>query len=229
MEGRSDAIRYGVDEARIPSQRFVVSGLTRARAVIQLLLGSFALLLPQTGFSEPPKELPTISIVHNVPNEASIPSPGSKLRVAAFLSGAKQFERPMRLLAIRDEKLLDIWLPSGRLDSDERPLYEFDLHAPEQRLKYRFVWYSADGKPVTSPEFALERSCKFPSQQVSPDEAIFKTDAISEGAETERLFHVSEGLNREIIAYQEATKLLGELRGKIDALQRARGTTENGG
>ena len=127
MEGRSDAIRYGVDEARIPSQRFVVSGLTRARAVIQLLLGSFALLLPQTGFSEPPKELPTISIVHNVPNEASIPSPGSKLRVAAFLSGAKQFERPMRLLAIRDEKLLDIWLPSGRLDSDERPLYEFDL------------------------------------------------------------------------------------------------------
>jgi hypothetical protein len=64
---------------------------------------------------------------------------------------------------------------------------------------------------------------------VSPDEAVFKTDAISEGAETERLFHVSEGLNREIIASQEATKLLGELRGKIDALQRARGSTENGG
>lgn len=233
MEGRTDAIRYGMDEAKIPSQRLFVSGLRRAQAVIQLLFGSFVLLLPQAGISEPPTEppteLPTLSIVHNVPNEASIPPPGTKLRVTAFLSGANQFERPMRLLANRDEKLLDIWLPSGRLDSDERPIYEFDLHAPEQRLKYRFVWYSADGKPVASPEFSLERSCKFPSQQVSPDEAIFKTDAISEGVETERLFHVSEGLNREIIAYQEATKLLGELRGKIDALQRARGTTENGG
>jgi hypothetical protein len=229
MEGRTDAIRYGMDEANVRSERLVVSGLRRARAAVQLLIGSLVILSPQTGISEPPKELPTISIVHNVPKESSIPAPGAKFKIAAFLSGARQFERPMRLLAIRDEKLLDIWLPSGRLDSDERPLYEFNLHAPEQRLKYRFVWYSADGTPVTSPEFGLERSCRFPSQQVNPDEAIYNNDAISEGVETARLFHVSEALNREIIAYQEATKLLGELRGKIDALQRARGGTENGG
>jgi hypothetical protein len=229
MEGRTDAIRHGMDEAKVRFQRLAVLGLRRARAVIQLLFGSLALLLPQTGISQPSTELPTLSIVHDVPNEASIPAPGTKLRVAAFLSGSNQFERPMRLLANRDEKLLDIWLHSGRLNTDERPIYEFNIHAPEYRLKYRFVWYPADGNPVTSPEFSLERSCRFPSQQVSPDEALYKTDALSEGLETARLLHVSEGLNREIIAYQEATKLLSELRGKIDALQRARGGTENGG
>ena len=218
-----------MDEAKISSQKLIVGGLRRARAAVQLLFGSLIVLLPETSIAQPPTELPTPSIAHDVPNEASIPPPGTKLRIAAFISGSKKFERPMRLLAIRDEKLLDIWLASGRLNPDERPTYEFDLHVPEHRLKYRFVWYSTDGNPITSPEFTLERNCRFPLQQVGPDEAIYKADAISEGTETARLFHVSEALNREILAYQEATKLLGELRGKIDSLQRARGATENGG
>ena len=229
MDGRTDAIEFVIDEPKVSTQRLVVLEFKRAWTLAELLFGVLVLLLPRTGISEPSAERRTLSVTHDVPNVASIPAPGTKLRIAAYLLGSNQFERPMQLLAIRDEKLLDIWLPSGRLDPDERPIYEFDLHAPEERLKYRFIWYSADGNQVTSPEFALERSCRFPSQQVGPDEALYKIDAISEGVETARLFHVSEALNREIIAYQEATKLLGELRGKIDALQRARGATTNGG
>jgi len=229
MEGRTDALSDGMGEALLPSQSRVVPGLTRAWALVQLLFSSILFLLPQTVVAEPSTKISTLTIAHDAPKVASLPAPGTKIRMEAFLAGSNQFERPMRLLGIRDEKLLDIWLPSGRLDRDERAIYAFDIHAPEYRLKYRFAWYSPNGESITSPEFTLERTCRFPSQQVGPDEAIYKTDAISEGAETVRLFHVSEALNREIIAYQEATKLLGELRGKIDSLQRVRGATENGG
>lgn len=191
------------------------------------LLITFLWLSPARAQTE--NVLPAPSIEHTVPDSASLPPPGSKVKLSAFLVDSNQFERPMRLVVSRDDRTLDVWLPAGKLDDRERALYEFNLYAPEYRFRYRFIWYSPEGVAISSPQFTLERSCRFPSKQVAPDEATLKGDALSEAEETARLFHVSEALNREISAYQEATKLLGELRGKINALQKARTESENGG
>lgn len=162
------------------------------------------------------------AIAHVPAKPAAIPPPGAKMKITAFLEGSKRFEQPMRVLITRDHKLLDIWLPTGRLDVAERPFYETEVYAPEHRLSYRFVWYGPDGTPVTSREYVVERACRYPLSQVPSDEAMFDISGRGEAAETERLFHISEALNREIIAYQDSTRLLGELRTKFNALQKAK-------
>jgi hypothetical protein len=190
-------------------------------AVIMLLVINTTIPTPSNAQdSLPPPTIP--SFVHEPPSSEKLPPPGTKMRLTAYVEGSKNFEQPVRVLLERDKKMVDIWLPSGKLDMNEKTFYEFTLHAPSHRMKYRFLLYTPEGETISSPEYSVERSCRFPLSQVDSDEAIFNQTAQNEVTEIERLFHVSESLNREILTYQEATRLLGELRKKIDSLKQTR-------
>ena len=203
----------------------LIAAAARASLLVGALsisLGSFFVPLSPAIAAPPALQKKALSLSHPPADPKTLPPPGSKLKLTTFLNGSQRFEQPMRILATRDHKLLDIWLPTGRLDMAERPYYETEIHAPEHRLSYRFMWYSPDGTTVTSPEYTVERSCRYPLTQIPSDEAMYDSTEKGEAAETERLFHISEALNREITAYQEATRLLGELRNKFNALQRTK-------
>lgn len=228
MEGCPDALRVWCRSGEANTHKRSVTGTQRGENVWPCLLLLINLLWLSTARAQTERLSPSPSVEHTVPDSATLPPPGLKVKLTALLLNSNKFERPMRLVLSRDDRTLDLWLPAGKLDDRERPIYEFNLHAPEHRFRYRFIWYSPEGVAISSPQFTLERSCRFPLKQVAPVEASLKGDATNEAEETSRLFHVSEALNREIIAYQEATKLLGELRGKINALQKARTESENG-
>lgn len=192
-----------------------------ALLLVQLSLSFASLFLQITpANAAPPAQQKVISLSHTPANPTTLPPPGSKIKLTTFLNGSHRFEQPMRIIVNRDHKLLDIWLPTGRLNMHERPYYEAEIHAPEHHLSYRFLWYSPDGNAITSPEYTVERTCRYPLTQVPSDEAMYGSAGKGEAEETERLFHISEALSREITAYQEATRLLGELRNKFNALQR---------
>lgn len=170
------------------------------------------------------------AITHTPPNASSLPALGEKMTLTAFLKGSQDFEQPARIFLVRDGLFWDIWLPTGRLDMSERTFYDFEIYAPEQSLRYRFLWYAppdAQGhqRVVVSPEYSVQRPCQYDSRQVTADSAVYNPLAENEATETKRLFHVSDGLSREIAAYQEATRLLGELRKKVNSLSRSTETT----
>ncbi len=232
---RSDSVNFRLREGSCSLKKFLLPILL---TVVSSLAGEplpFPSLSPRQALAQstnqtPPSEQSSQAITHTPPSASSLPALGEKMTLTAFIKGSQEFEQPARIFLVRDGLFWDIWLPTGRLDMSERTFYDFEIYAPEQSLRYRFLWYpppDAQGhqRVVVSPEYSVQRSCRYDARQVSADAAVYNPLAENEATETKRLFHVSDGLSREIAAYQEATRLLGELRKKVNSLSRTNETT----
>jgi hypothetical protein len=133
------------------------------------------------------------------------------MTIKVLLRGTREFEQPLRVIAIRDSNLMDMWIPQADLSTNEVPVYSFELHAPERRIHYRFFLYQRDGTVISSQDYFLERKCTYATTVVSPEDVIPRPSQ-SDSLESARLFTVSRSLERELSAYEEAGKLLDQIK-----------------
>ena len=80
-----------------------------------------------------------IQIYHKPLTEKTLPAPGQSMTIAAELFGTKEISLPLRLVAVRDGRLLPAPLTNSYRNAADRPVYEFEMPAPMAEISYQFV------------------------------------------------------------------------------------------
>jgi hypothetical protein len=180
----------------------------RSQAKIYTVLVAILLLVGATAFSQ---ELQLSHIPANI-----IPELGKKITLEVKLLQTKQFDIPIRLIAVSDGKLIDITKREGILDIADVPTYTFELMAPVENLSYSFSALGADGSSITTEKFTLDRQCQVDIKPVvATDTKKIKQNS---PGDTKELTELSSRLLLEIQAYESAITTFEEIKNKIKTL-----------
>jgi hypothetical protein len=149
---------------------------------------------------------PTLS--HTPPYGTDLPFPGKLMSLEAKLLNTKQTNRKLRVLIVRDGRLLDLSTDGALLNERDIPTYKFTIYSPLAEISYQFILYNPDGTVTTSRRYSVRRDC-LPNVEltgVKPDSELSADEKIA------ALAHQSRGLDRDLEAYERALGLLEELR-----------------
>lgn len=113
-------------------------------------------ILPVTSWAQPRLASTGMQFIHSN-SGAILPFPGDKIVMQTVLSGTKETDRDVRMLARFDGKLVSIPM-RGERDASDRAIYWTNLYAPLGELSYQFVLYDSTA-PIISQRYTLTRAC----------------------------------------------------------------------
>lgn len=127
--------------------------------------------------------------------------------LSAELQHTRDVDRGVRLLLVRDGRVVDVPILRSYLNEKDRPTYEYKLLAPLAEISYQFFLADASGSAVTTPRYTVRRKC-LPSLKLTST----KSDGDSEqGQKAAALAAKAEALDQEIKQYDSAIAALDEL------------------
>jgi hypothetical protein len=124
---------------------------------ILVLLSSIAVLINRPRPAIAQNKIVTIEASQLDPKK--MPYPGKPLVLSAELQNTRDFNLPVRLLAVRDGKLYEVAVPRGVLSVQDRPQYQVSLPAPLAEISYQFIVSLPDGNTASSKRYIARRSC----------------------------------------------------------------------
>jgi hypothetical protein len=114
----------------------------------------------------------------------------------------------MRVAISKDGRFMELAAKEAYLDKRDRPIYEFTVPAPIAEMTYQMFVVQSDGDILTSPRFAVRRTC-IPNIGL----ALGQVAGDVQGVERLRkLVDESKSLDNDLQGYQEVLKLLGQLK-----------------
>lgn len=198
-------------EAKAPDLKIA---LLMTLAVVFLAI---AAILPPCALSQElfKEDLSTITIEHKVPALKSL-APGKEIILLAHLKNTRQTGFKVRCLLSRDGRLMELPLERAFRNEYDVPTFEFKLTAPLAGATYYFVLYKGSGPPLVSERFIMQRECV---------PKVDLTDLNPGGDEPtgeKHLLHIRDqarGLEQDLVDYENAVRLLQELKGLLGEQQ----------
>lgn len=154
---------------------------------------------------------PLVKVLHEPPAASAIPPLGSLVQIKLELRNTTDISTKIRLIGARDGRFIDINLPRGALNDQDRPVFAVELPAPVAAMTYQFVVHQPNGSLTTSEKYILKRSC-VQTFKVAPQEA--GSTAVYE-QEVATLVAKAKSLEREAISLEASFKLLEEIKTSI--------------
>lgn len=102
---------------------------------------------------------PKVTILHKTPDARSLPLTSNWMPIAVELANTKATDLKIRLVGARDGRFIDIALPAGALNEEDRPLYKVEVPAPAATMSYQFIVHQPDGQLSTTKRFTIQRPC----------------------------------------------------------------------
>ena len=127
--------------------------------------------------------------------------------LVAELQQTRDVDRDVRLLLVRDGRLIDVPLSRSDLTERDHPVYEFQFLAPIAEISYQFFLSDPSGNAVSTPRYTLRRKCVASTQLTDP---AVNADA-EQSQKIAEFMAKSESLEQEIKQYEGATQALVEL------------------
>ncbi len=149
----------------------------------------------------------SLQLAHKALTEKTLPAPGQPLILGVEVLGTREISLPMKIVAVRDGRLLPVPLTNSYRNAAERPVYEFELASPLAELSYQFIVPLSGGGVASSDRFTVRRPC-VPSLNAS-------TLGNSKNSELERLAISARVLEQEIDAYTAALNATEALQKEI--------------
>lgn len=149
-----------------------------------------------------------ISLQPSVYESADLPFPGHPLKLSVRVLGTKNPQYTMRLLIVRDGRLIEQILDNVIVDDAGHLVYSAETNAPLAEITYQFILSGAPAVLAASPRVALRRPC-------IPDIRPIDTDLdpnLDLGAKLKALLQQSRALEAEVKNYEVAAKLIEELK-----------------
>lgn len=147
-----------------------------------------------------------VELSHTPPKEDSLLLPGDMMELKVKTIGTRYVDLQLRLIAILDDKLIDISIPTGTVENDENAVYSVQLPTPISSLQYQFIGFDNSKKPLVSKWFNLKRTCSFDASKTQVDlQSVQNSDRVDE------LFILSSRLERELKAYKFSENILQEI------------------
>lgn len=175
-------------------------------ALIGTVCSCYAISVAQAQTAEPPAA--AIQLAHTPPDPAQLPAPGLPITLTVRINNSKRLDLPIKAMIVRDGRLMVAPLPTPTYNTREEPVYTLQTFAPQAEINYRFVITTPEGNSLSTKSFLLRRSC-LPSIEA----ADFESSEELQGTQRlEALIRHSKNLERDITAYQEALKLIAELK-----------------
>lgn len=147
-----------------------------------------------------------IEISHTSPQIDDIPPLGEMLVLKIFLKKSKVIDLPIRLVAVLDDKLIDVPFQSGTLTSDDKAAYTIEIPSPVKYIKYQFVGLNEDKKLFSSSWYSINRGCNLNTTPIS-----VSADELQYNDNLDELFRTSQMLEHEIKAYRTSLGILQEI------------------
>jgi len=144
---------------------------------------------------------PSIQLLHKPVTDKTLPSPGQNLVLSLELSGTRSIALPVRLVAVRDGRVLPVPLQSSYRNGADRPVYEFSLASPLAELTYQFIVVGAGANNNSSSALATER---FTIRRPCVPSLDFSKAGNANQSELEKLALSARVLEQEIDAYATA-------------------------
>lgn len=135
-----------------------------------------------------------------------LPLPGAALRVKVFISGSRDIELPVKLLAELDGRSITIDTVGSR-DEKDRVVYSADIFAPKVELNYQFLLAESDGTISVSKRLLARRPC-VPNVELVPDSELQKMNDSQNAA---KLLSLAQRLERDNNLYANAESQLLKL------------------
>lgn len=160
------------------------------------------------------KEPSTSSLVHinHTPSRPEeLPIPGAEVILSASLADSKELEQRLRLMLVRDGKVIDSSSVTAVFNENDEPTYYFTVNAPQAEMSYQFVLYEKDHTISASKRFRVRRSCV---PEITVTESVIPEE-IQGKDRLKALVDQSESLEREISSYKEALNILEKLKAMI--------------
>ncbi len=171
--------------------------------ITAIFVGIFCLSFPRESFC-----INDGNILHIPPSATSFKTSGLPMILQAKLSGTRNVNHKIRLIAVIDGDVLDV--PSNQVywDAQDRPVYDFNVYYPKRSISYRFVidTYSDlnSSKRFVSGTYSIYRACKI---QTESNEKNILQKASEESLIAERNVKVREEIIKVIKEIQEKAEL----------------------
>lgn len=161
--------------------------------------------------SEAAEPAQIIEVLHLAPDGKSIPTTANWMTLSVELKNTRSIDLKVRLVGSRDGRFMDVTLPRGALNSDDRPTYQMEIPAPAAAMSYQFIVHQPDGTLATSRRFSIQRPCV---QNYRVDVTGSDTDAAFR-KQVGDLVSRAKVLERDRANYDAALKIIEELRNNI--------------
>ncbi len=148
-----------------------------------------------------------IGITHVAPRPDDIPYPGQKIQVRVQLKGTKETQRQLRMLLVRDGRLLDMSSFNAELNEMDLPTYQMSFNAPLAEMTYQFLLYNPDGSVTPSTRYSVRRNC-VPNVALADGEV--KPEIVGD-ERLQRLVNESKHLEQDLAGYEQVLSLLNGL------------------
>ena len=171
---------------------------------LKLNMFVLTLLVPATLLAE-------IAVVHN-PETVTLPPSGAETTITFALSGTRTDELPVEVEMIRDGKVSHLLLDSGKINTNNQPVYTMKVAAPTAGLHYRMKVIDDEGDEWLSPYYTVFQECQHESSATAlkaeePDDIVSQAGHYLERA---KIFE------RRLNAYDHAVSRLTELRSMFE-------------
>jgi hypothetical protein len=173
-----------------------------------LIIACVALsLAPRTAMSQNPAKS-TLQLAHRPITAATLPSPGQPLILTVEVAGSREISLPIRIVAVRDGRLIPIPLNTSYRNAADRPVYEFQIPSPLAELSYQFVLPLKADTVIATQRYSVRRPC-IPALDTT-------TAGNANQSELEKMAVAARVLEQEIEAYSAALSAAEQLQREVN-------------
>ena len=147
-------------------------------------------------------------IYHHTPTGTEIPNPGAVMTLKFEVTDSRDLERPVRLMLVRDGRMIEIPLSQSYLDERDHPTFEFQVNAPIADIYYQlYVYDKKGGNPIVSSPYGFRRPClpQIDLVDAKLDPKLAPIDQVRNS------YAQSQVLGQEVEEYQKALHTLQDL------------------
>ena len=144
-----------------PKRQSFFAGHSKAKSVSSFLITASSLLSLVIGLGSlcEAQSASKVGILHKTPDTRTLPLTSNWMPIAVELTNTKATDLKIRLVGARDGRFIDIALPNGALNEEDRPLYTVEVPAPAATMSYQFIVHQPDGQLSTTNRFTIQRPC----------------------------------------------------------------------
>jgi len=171
--------------------------------------------MPGPVFSQQKSGTPSskpVALIHVPPKPEAFPYPGQTMNLVVRLNNTRNTGQKMRLLLVKDGRLMNIPPQEGFLNEHDQPTYEIPVPAPIAEMVYQFILPNPDGSTLISPRYSIRRNC-IPNIDLAGTEPAAEVQGIER---LQNLVNQAKDLENDLATYDRIAKVLEQIKGLIE-------------
>lgn len=153
-----------------------------------------------------------VSLVHRPPQGEEMAAPGVPMTLNVQLDGSRNSQLKMRLVLVRDGRLMDVMVNDLAFDEDDHLVYSTQINAPLVEMSYQFILFGKNEVVAVSPHYTVSRGCM---PDISNIDTKLSPD-LDLNQQLQTMVKQAAGLEAEVQNYESVLKLLDELKSITD-------------